>query len=149
MIEKSYYETLLKEKELGFLKPMKEFSRDELKVLVKDEYVTVKDLAELFDVSNGKITDLKRIKKLRDSDFLLEMELENYKHNAHWHITDCKDIMNDCFKEFVTEENNELLTALRNEIVNKLIKKSDSIAKAVDEEIKKKLYSSEKELQKN
>jgi hypothetical protein len=60
----------------GKLKPLEEFSRDELKYIVVTELATVSELAELFDVPKNKITKLKEEKMIRDLDLIEESNLE-------------------------------------------------------------------------
>jgi hypothetical protein len=135
---------LYRQKLEGKLKPFKELKRDDLKHIIDVELASVKKLAELFDVSEGKIQDFKRIKRLRDSDLREEklIQYEAFKYEG---------IMNEAIREY-----KEVLTELdeiSEEIKDKMfLKMSSKLAEKIQKNyeysnniIRENFYFSEEE----
>ncbi|MEH7255765.1 hypothetical protein V7111_27025, partial [Neobacillus niacini] len=88
-------EMLFQLKKEGSLKPLEEFSRDELKQLVGEELATVSELAELFDVPKNKITKLKEEKMIRDLDLIEERNLERTASVCQMELSDVKKMIRE------------------------------------------------------
>lgn len=96
-------------KKEGKLKPLEEFSRDELKHLVGEELATVSDLAELFDVPRNRITKLKEVKMIRDLDLIEERNLERTASVCQMELSDVKEMIREKLEENSNEELMEIL----------------------------------------
>lgn len=134
------YNELLQQKEAGTLKPMSEFTRDELKKLVYEQYVTVNDLSELFEVSKGKITDLKRIMKIRDSDILEEKQLDQYVLISQNAYDLCESIIKEYFNEKINEEDLEIYHKIKKDLKGKILEQSETTKSMIAEVIQDKFY---------
>jgi uncharacterized protein (UPF0262 family) len=102
-------EKLFQLKKEGKLKPLEEFSRDELKYIVGKELATVSDLAELFDVPKNKITKLKEEKMIRDLDLIEESNFERTASICQMELSDVKNMIRETLEENSNEELMEIL----------------------------------------
>jgi uncharacterized protein (UPF0262 family) len=102
-------EKLFQLKKEGKLKPLEEFSRDELKHIIGEELATVSDLAELFDVPKNKITKLKEEKMIRDLDLIEESNFERTASICQMELSDVKNMIRETLEENSNEELMEIL----------------------------------------